>query len=392
VTDLPALSASPAPRPTPSTAARAPEASGNTKQALEDGSQFHEELAREINAQQSQPTPAKEARANAALAEKGKSKDGTEKSEETTKPADSGDESLAEGLKVTSAEPATLINVIALPAAAETLRTDEAASTGLSAVLGRSGNNARGPHSKWPGETGTDPMHPDAMSALADANAAGMESMSSKSRAELGLAASAALAESAAAGKFVLAGRDRLDPAAALESSLAQTRAAETPLSASMNAGTTAGSQGTHSTTATATIAAHVAAAGWDRGLGEKVLWMAGQQLQVAQLHLNPPELGPLQITLTLSNDQASAQFVSQHALVREAIEAAMPRLREMLAEGGITLGNASVSADSFREQAQGQQDSRNQGSRGVTQAETSGAFRLTQSLRATHGLVDIFA
>jgi hypothetical protein len=67
-----------------------------------------------------------------------------------------------------------------------------------------------------------------------------------------------------------------------------------------------------------------------------------------------------------------------------------MPRLREMLAAGGITLGNASVSADSFREQAQ--QDSRNLMPRATVQAGTDGAFRVTQILRATHGLVDIFA
>jgi flagellar hook-length control protein FliK len=120
------------------------------------------------------------------------------------------------------------------------------------------------------------------------------------------------------------------------------------------------------------------------------MVWMAGRQLQVAELSLNPPELGPLQVTLTISNDQANAQFVSQHAAVREAIESAMPRLRDMLAAGGITLGNASVSADSFREQAQ--QDTRNPMPRASAHAGTDGAFRVTQILRATHGLVDIFA
>jgi flagellar hook-length control protein FliK len=119
---------------------------------------------------------------------------------------------------------------------------------------------------------------------------------------------------------------------------------------------------------------------------------MAGQHLKVAELHLNPPELGPLQITLTVNNDQASAQFVSQHASVREAIEAAMPRLREMLAEGGITLGNTSVSADSFQNQTQSEQNARNHAARSAAQADTGATFRSTQPLRATRGLVDIFA
>jgi flagellar hook-length control protein FliK len=114
--------------------------------------------------------------------------------------------------------------------------------------------------------------------------------------------------------------------------------------------------------------------------------------MQVAELHLNPPELGPLQITLTLSNDQASAQFVSQHAAVREAIETAMPRLREMLAEGGITLGNANVSAESFGGQTQPRQDARSYLSSGTSEADRGIEFRMTQTPRTMRGLVDIFA
>jgi len=108
-------------------------------------------------------------------------------------------------------------------------------------------------------------------------------------------------------------------------------------------------------------------------------------------MHLNPPELGPLQITLTITNDQASAQFVSQHAAVREAIDAAMPRLREMLAEGGITLGNTSVSAESSGQQAQAEQGTSRYLQRSAAQADTGGAF-LPAPLRTLRGMVDIFA
>jgi len=74
----------------------------------------------------------------------------------------------------------------------------------------------------------------------------------------------------------------------------------------------------------------------------------------VAELHLNPPHLGPLEVRLSITSDQnavANAQFTSPHAAVREAIEAAMPRLREILAESGVTLGNTTVGNDSFRQQ-----------------------------------------
>ncbi|MDQ3186781.1 MAG: flagellar hook-length control protein FliK [Pseudomonadota bacterium] len=90
---------------------------------------------------------------------------------------------------------------------------------------------------------------------------------------------------------------------------------------------------------------------GWDNALGQKMLWMASNQQQVAELSLDPPELGPLQVTLSIANDQASATFVSQHADVRQTLEAALPRLKEMMAESGINLGSATVSAETSQQQ-----------------------------------------
>jgi len=85
----------------------------------------------------------------------------------------------------------------------------------------------------------------------------------------------------------------------------------------------------------------------WSGEFAQKVMWIAGDRQQSAELHLNPPELGPLSIRLAIDDDQTSAVFHSTHSEVREAIQAALPRLREVLAENGIALGNASVTADS---------------------------------------------
>jgi flagellar hook-length control protein FliK len=92
--------------------------------------------------------------------------------------------------------------------------------------------------------------------------------------------------------------------------------------------------------------------AGWDNALGQKVLWMVSQQQQVAELTLNPPDLGPLQVVLSITNDEATATFVSQHADVRQALEAALPRLKEMMAESGITLNSATVSQEGAGQQS----------------------------------------
>jgi|GEM_PF-1633223 len=83
---------------------------------------------------------------------------------------------------------------------------------------------------------------------------------------------------------------------------------------------------------------------GWNEALGQQVLWMVGTNLQAAELHLNPPDLGPLQVVLNVNQHTADALFMSPHAAVRDALENALPKLREILAEAGISLGNSQVS------------------------------------------------
>lgn len=100
-----------------------------------------------------------------------------------------------------------------------------------------------------------------------------------------------------------------------------------------------------------------VGAAGWDNALGQKVIWMVSQQQQVAELTLNPPDLGPLQVVLSITDDQVSAAFVSQQADVRQVLEAALPRLKEMMADSGINLSSTTVSSDTPQQQRFEQQN-----------------------------------
>lgn len=85
----------------------------------------------------------------------------------------------------------------------------------------------------------------------------------------------------------------------------------------------------------------------WSSEVGTRVVWMARNNIQEAQLSVNPPHLGPIEITLSLKDDNASARFFSPHAEVREILEQALPRLREMLAGAGVQLGQSDVGAQS---------------------------------------------
>lgn len=144
-------------------------------------------------------------------------------------------------------------------------------------------------------------------------------------------------------------------------------------------------------------LAPRVGNPGWDQALGQHVVYMAGQGSQSASLTLNPPDLGPLQVVLNISNDQANASFTAAQPEVRAALEAAMPKLREMMSEAGITLGNATVgtSLPNQQQSTPGEQ-SRQQGNNG--HAATGPDLRedgqrtvLTRPVNAALGLVDTF-
>lgn len=96
---------------------------------------------------------------------------------------------------------------------------------------------------------------------------------------------------------------------------------------------------------ATDRLAPRFGSPAWDQALGQKVVWMVAGAQQSASLTLNPPDLGPLQVVLNVSNGQADASFFSAQPEVRQALEAAIPRLRDMMSEAGVALGQASVSA-----------------------------------------------
>jgi flagellar hook-length control protein FliK len=137
-----------------------------------------------------------------------------------------------------------------------------------------------------------------------------------------------------------------------------------------------------------------VGSVGWGESLGQKVLWMAGQQTHVAELRLDPPHLGPMEVRLTVSNDQVTAIFISHQPAVRDALEAAMPRLREMFAESGMLLGDAMVSSDSLPQQQSSGREGRSASSAHVVDdgPQSWSAGGMISLSRDGRGMVDLFA
>lgn len=87
---------------------------------------------------------------------------------------------------------------------------------------------------------------------------------------------------------------------------------------------------------------------GWSDSLGRQLLVMSSQGVSSAQIRLDPPELGSLTVKIQMSADQqANVSFVSQHAVVREALEQQLNRLQDLFRDQGLNLQDVSVSDQS---------------------------------------------
>ena len=81
----------------------------------------------------------------------------------------------------------------------------------------------------------------------------------------------------------------------------------------------------------------------WAGELEARVQWLAGRNLRSAEIQLDPPELGPLQVQVQAHRDGASVHFTTHSAAVRDLVEQSLPRLREMLESSGMNLVDVNV-------------------------------------------------
>ena len=138
----------------------------------------------------------------------------------------------------------------------------------------------------------------------------------------------------------------------------------------------------------------------WQQSLSQHITLFTKQGQQTAELRLHPEDLGQVQISLKLDDNQAQLQMVSAHSHVRAALEAALPVLRTSLAENGIQLAQSSVSSESFAGQ---QQQSSSQQQHQASRSGNTGGFNdeidellpvpaALQSAARGNSAVDIFA
>jgi len=142
---------------------------------------------------------------------------------------------------------------------------------------------------------------------------------------------------------------------------------------------------------------AQLGSAEWQQSLSHQVLMFNRQGQQTAELRLHPEDLGSIQISMKIQDNQAQIHFVSGHSQVRAAIESAMPELRTALADNGISLGQSSVGSDASgwqqAQQQSGQQSgAQDQGNRAswATHADSNNLVSTSDALPVPAALLSL--
>lgn len=160
----------------------------------------------------------------------------------------------------------------------------------------------------------------------------------------------------------------RQDDQAAMKASASDSSLiASTPISSASSLAPPMMASSTTSTPSTPMLNAQLGSDEWQQALSQQIVMFSRNGQQNAELRLHPADLGAIQISLKLDNDQAQINLVSGHSHVRAALEAAIPQLRSALAESGINLGESQVSSDSSAQgqSFQQQQETRRDGQHG---------------------------
>ncbi len=135
----------------------------------------------------------------------------------------------------------------------------------------------------------------------------------------------------------------------------------------------------------------------WGDALGERVSFLINNKLNNAEIRIDPPHLGKLDIQIQVKEDSALIVINTQHAQTRDLIDAASVRLREVLQDAGY----ASVDVDvSHREQSMAQDGNNsqdqssmadlNQGEAG--HSESTDSIRTEMAVHLNDGRIDYFA
>lgn len=131
----------------------------------------------------------------------------------------------------------------------------------------------------------------------------------------------------------------------------------------------------------------------WHEVFAGRVQWLVDHHVGEARIKLNPPELGAVDVKISLVDDKTYVQLTAASAAARDELANSLPRLRDLMTASGLELGGASVHGGHGRHDGRDGYESAGRG------AEPFGALapvpedvHLPQRLRRVAGGVDTFA
>jgi flagellar hook-length control protein FliK len=81
----------------------------------------------------------------------------------------------------------------------------------------------------------------------------------------------------------------------------------------------------------------------WQDAFAGRMQWLVDNDVGEARITLHPPELGAVDIEISLVDDKTFVQLTTSTAAARDELAQSLPRLRELLSVSGLELGGASV-------------------------------------------------
>ena len=127
----------------------------------------------------------------------------------------------------------------------------------------------------------------------------------------------------------------------------------------------------------------------------DKVMVMINQKIQQVEIQLDPPEMGNIHVRVNLQNEQAAVQFVVQNQQAKEALEQNMGKLRDMLAESGVDVGDANIEQREAKEQKGndfGQQANKGQNGEATEDNVSANDNSMHNVVKASSSGVDYYA
>jgi flagellar hook-length control protein FliK len=134
--------------------------------------------------------------------------------------------------------------------------------------------------------------------------------------------------------------------------------------------------------------------AAWNEQLSGRIRWLVDRDAGEARIKLHPAELGSLDVKISMRDEQTFVHLAASSAAARDELEQSLPRLRELLAQNGLTLAGASVSGGRQEHSpraysAHARSVLETQDVTGVTEHDVAGPLH---GMRGGDGRIDLYA